>query len=166
VNSTSVADSTQDQSQEKTEPTADHRPWFVRVPLDHEEILGLPDVCFRMLFILESFWRDKSSCFPSTETLARLCGCGPTKAKWALDWLEGHGWIRRQTTRREKKCRRYIFALKRLDPERPVVEVVDSEADQAKGAPSAFTTKRRSFGFYYQKALLRLLRPKVANPAK
>ena len=144
MNLPSVEGASQDQSQETTESITDHRSWVVRIHYDREEIFGLPAICFKMLCALESFWRDKTSCFPSTETLADLCGCGLTKAKETLDQLEDRGWIRRQTTRRENKCRRHIFALKRLDRERPVADAIDSAVDEAKVGRATFGKGRTS----------------------
>lgn len=106
--------------------------WTVRTPAALD-VSAIPPTHLKMIFVLETFWRDRTYCFPSNATLAAAYGYDlsrpgskvPGSFHRLLRDLERDGWIYRLPVNpgNPSDGRAGIFCHRRLDPDLPVEDV-------------------------------------------
>jgi hypothetical protein len=101
--------------------SADRPAPHVRIPVNLD-VSGIKPSHLKMLLILETFWGDKTYCWPSNQTLAKKFGCSVSRARQILYEMEGRGYIYLLPADPAKPHgeRAGIFAHSRLNPDRPV----------------------------------------------
>ena len=118
-----------------TRPSSPTRAWTVRVNADFAADGTLTPRQFFLMFILERLWRDRSYCWVSNRELAKLYGCGSVSTvKEILAELVALKIIKRIMTDKGRPGRIGIFALKRLDADRPTDDdaTIDDSIDRLK----------------------------------
>jgi len=97
-------------------PTETLRNWFIPLP------------CRFLLTVLQSYcYGDKRQCWPTAETLAKICGCKPRAIyRWAKQ-LEGFGLIERRPKDPNSKKSVTLYTLTYEKAERRLQKLADKK---------------------------------------
>jgi hypothetical protein len=98
-------------------------PWVVRKVVPILDLQGKPisPQLEKLQTILEAYYRDKPHAWPSTRKLAELYGCQRRNMQLLLDKGEDARLFHRVIQGRGRNGRVGFLALKRFDPDRPVI---------------------------------------------